>query len=156
VQRGSRDDAPICRDALERSALVVVSGVTSGHDALMQSAGLEGRNAIGPIAIASVSAAVIAVLYSAMLGVGVNERCDTNTPLGSGCNRLNWMALLHAGTQVMLVIAAGTAGLSVWRATAGWRRGLLIATVALVYACLVATAVLVYTDAAWDWANSRG
>jgi hypothetical protein len=122
----------------------------------VQSAGLKRRKAIGPIAIASVIAAAIAVLYSAMLGFGAGERCDTNAPLGSDCDRLHWMALLHAGTQVVLVIGAGIAGVSVWRATAGWRRSLLIAAAALVYACLVAMAVVVYTDAAWDWANSRG
>jgi sterol desaturase/sphingolipid hydroxylase (fatty acid hydroxylase superfamily) len=109
----------------------------------------------GAIAIASVIAGIVAVLYSAMLGFGVNETCDTRATSSSECNRLNWMALFHLGTQIVLVIAAGLGGVSVWRAISGWRRGALMAAVALVYVCLVATAVVVYTDAAWDWANSR-
>jgi membrane protein YdbS with pleckstrin-like domain len=102
-----------------------------------------------------VIAALIAVVYSALLGFGVNERCDTLASSGTDCNRLNWMALCHVGTQVVLVIAAGVGGVSVWRASSGWRRSALMAAVAVIYVCLVVTAVVVYTDAAWNWANSR-
>ena len=105
--------------------------------------GLKVRRRTGPIAVAAVIAALIAEVYSALLGFGVNERCDT-------------LALCHTGTQVVLVIVAGIGGVSVWRAGSGWRRSGLMAAVALIHVSLVVTAVVVYTDAAWSWANSRG
>jgi hypothetical protein len=125
------------------------------HSGRVQPGGLKVRKRTGPIAIAAVIAALIALVYSALLGFGVNERCDSLAP-GTDCSRLNWMALLHAGTQVVLVIAAGIGGVSVWRASSGWKRSALMAVVAFIYVCLVVTAVVVYTDAAWNWANSRG
>ena len=105
--------------------------------------------------IASVLAGLAAVAYSAMLGFGVQETCDTLASSGSECNRLSWMALCHAGTQMLLVLVAGLVGVSVWRATSGWKRRVLVCAIVLVCACLVAAAAVVYTDAAWDWANSR-
>jgi hypothetical protein len=127
------------------------------HAEPVQSGGLEVRKRRGPfaVAIAAVIAALLSLGYSTGLGFGVNERCDRLDP-GTDCSRLNWMALLHAGAQVVLVIAAGVGGVSVWRASSGWRRSSLMAAVAVVYVCLVVTAVVVYTDAAWNWANSRG
>lgn len=125
------------------------------HSVPVQSGGLKARKRTGRIAIAATIAALLAAVYSTGLGFGVNERCDSLAP-GTDCSRLNWMALLHAGVQVVLVIAAGIVGVSVWRTSSGWRRSALIAAVALAYVCLVVTAVVVYTDAAWNWANSRG
>lgn len=122
----------------------------------VQPGGRKVRERTGPIAVAAVIAALIAVVYSALLGFGVNERCDTLASSGTDCNRLSWMALCHASTQVVLVIAAGIGGVSVWRANSGWRRSALMSAVAVIYVCLVVTAVVVYTDAAWNWANSRG
>lgn len=114
------------------------------------------RVATSTIVSASLIAIVIAAGYSAMLGFGVNERCDVLASSRSECDRLNWMALLHAGTQVALAVGAVVAGTSVRRATVGQRRRLLVGAVALAYVSLVAAAVAVYTSAAWDWANSRG
>jgi len=111
------------------------------------------RKVAGPIFGASVSAAVASVLYSAMLGFGVNERCNTLAPSASDCDRLNWLALLHAGAQASIVVAA-LVGVSVWRCTASPKRIWLITGVGLVYVSLAGIAVVVYTDAAWDWANS--
>jgi hypothetical protein len=65
------------------------------------------------------------------------------------------MALFHVCVQMLLVAAAGLVGVSAWRGTSGWRRRALIVVIVLVDGCLVATAAVVYTDAAWDWANSR-
>jgi vacuolar-type H+-ATPase subunit I/STV1 len=126
------------------------------HSGRVQPDGLRARKPTLPIAIAAVVAGLIAMAYSTFLGFGVNERCSTLAPSGTYCSRLNWMALLHAGIQVVLVIAAGIGGLSAWRATSGWRRIALMTAVAVVYVCLVVTAVVVYTDAAWNWANGSG
>ena len=120
----------------------------------MQSGELTVRRAVGPIVGAALFIALTAVMYSAMLGFGVQERCDTLAPSSSDCNRLIWFALLHVVAQAVLAVGVGIVGVFVWSVTVSWKRIGLLAAVAFVYVCLAAIAVVVYTDAAWDWANS--
>lgn len=125
-----------------------------GQPVLMQSDEPTTRTVAGPILGAAVSVAVVSVLYSAMLGFGVNERCDTLAPSDSSCDRLNWLALLHAGAQASLVVGVGIVGVFVWRSAGSRKRIWLLVAIGFVYICLAGIAAVVYTDAAWDWANS--
>ena len=129
--------------------------VRNGQHALAPFGELTLRKALGPIAIMSLIAGVVAGGYSALLGFGPGDRCD-ELPEQFGVRSPELDGVAYAGAQVVLVIVAGVGGVLMWRATTGFRRSLLITAVGVAYGVLVVEAVDIYTDAAWDWANSRG
>ena len=100
------------------------------------------------------------LMYSAMLGFGVNERCTDNANCATGdcppCDRLSEWALQHAGVQVALAASAFVAGSMVLRRKVGPRTVALGVTIAVLWAILATVAVVTYTDSAWSFANSRG
>lgn len=127
----------------------------------MTHAGAGGRprwsaKALTAVLCLSGASLMVSVFYSAMLGFGVNERCSSRFLGPEYCERLDWMATGHAGVQMVLVAAAVLVATK-QRTQAQWDRWGSGTTVVVVsYLVLALTATVVYTHAAWDWANGGG
>ena len=105
---------------------------------------------------AGFAALTMAVLYSAMLGFGVNERCSSRHYGAGYCRRLDWMAGAHAVTEALLATSVVLV-LSDRRARgphARWRSR--TTAVAVGYLLMAFTVSFVYTRVAWEWANGSG
>ena len=114
--------------------------------------------ALRPVVAAAGAVALLCVLYTGLLGFGVNERCTSVARCRSAdcqpCDRLDSMAWEHGGIQVALVTAAALLAIIITRRTSGWRMVVLNAVVAGTWFAAAIVAIVTYTNAAWSWANS--
>jgi hypothetical protein len=98
-----------------------------------------------------------ALVFSMMLGFGVNERCTSNACATADCppcERLDQYAYLHAAAQTALAVVATAGIVATVRRTRGRRAHAQAALIAVAWFALAALTLIVYNDAAWDWANN--
>jgi hypothetical protein len=111
---------------------------------------------ISGVALVALAFGFAALMYSAMLGFGVNEWCTSQagcaTSVCPPCDRLSTMAVTHAAAQALLAaVATGTVVVTRRRSWASMALPIAVGTWAIVAAVLTVE----YTDAAWAWARSR-
>src|SRR5215207_7122857 len=80
------------------------------------------RAAVVTVTVA-VAVGLLALMFSSMLGFGVNERCTAVASCATAacppCDRLDNYALVHAGVQAGLASIAVTAGIATARRATG-------------------------------------
>ena len=107
---------------------------------------------------ATVFAGALAVLYNAMLGFGVNERCTSNHGCSSAgcapCARLGTYGWLHAALQVAVALGATVLVARADRREVERGRQSSTRVVILIGWCALAIALAyAHTELSWAWAD---